>query len=379
MTTFSKMLEGNPHASKMFRDNLDNLANACIKKIEEGKNEQNDLVVQRQPHWNTSPASITSAPASMTSAPASMTSAPPATTTSTPVTDQGPFQPQQDQVQQPSRPSNLVCSGIPTLTNSTFSPMQTEMIWNTAPATDQGPFQPASMTSAPTSTTSAPATEPQGPFQSQQDQVHQPSRPSNLVYNGTNTFTNSNFSPSCTNPLITYTTPILASTISALPDSTTTALPASKASALPASMASALPASTTSAYYNHNPKKVFMSKYTNSVSPSASTDARTITVAAPPQSTFIPRRGDPTTLDLEIANALLQLHSSASAPPNIEAIKVKEEPITTFEESQNFLEEKAASINEEEDKENHQPMSYNNHTVSSQFISKKSAICLKNS
>ena len=100
--------------------------------------------------------------------------------------------------------------------------------------------------------------------------------------------------------------------------------------------------------------------------------------SAPPQSTFI-RRGDPTTLDLEIANALLQLHSSASAPPNIEAIKVKEEPITTFEESQNFLEEKAASINEEEDKENHQPMSYNNHTVSSQFISKKSAICLKNS
>ena len=270
-----------PQASKMLEDNLDAVANPSIEKMEEGKEEQNNLVVQRQPHWNTGPAT----------------------------TDQGPFQ-------QP----------IPA--SMTYAPTSTDMYQNHTYTT---PIPSASRTSAP-------ETDQQGFFQQHQDQVHhhQQNRSLNLTCTGTNTLTNSTFSLKWPSPLITTTTP----TSSTSPDSTT------RPAAFPALTNSALPISTPSST-NYNPKKVFMVKYKNSVSPSAP-DAAAKTITAP-QSTFIPRRRDPpTTKDLEAANALLELFHSTSASPNIEAIKVKEEPLTTFEESQ--LLEKSSN---EEDKENH--------------------------
>ena len=242
-----------PQASKMLEDNLDAVANPSIEKMEEGKEEQNNLVVQRQPHWNTGPAT----------------------------TDQGPFQ-------QP----------IPA--SMTYAPTSTDMYQNHTYTT---PIPSASRTSAP-------ETDQQGFFQQHQDQVHhhQQNRSLNLTCTGTNTLTNSTFSLKWPSPLITTTTP----TSSTSPDSTT------RPAAFPA-----FPALTN-----------------------LNAAAKTITA---PQSTFIPRRRDPpTTKDLEAANALLELFHSTSASPNIEAIKVKEEPLTTFEESQ--LLEKSSN---EEDKENH--------------------------
>ena len=276
----SKVLQ-DPQTSKMLEDNLDAVTNPSIVKMEEGKEEQNNLVVQRQPHWNTGPAT----------------------------TDQGPFQ-------QP----------IPA--SMTYAPTSTDMYQNHTYTT---PIPSASRTSAP-------ETDQQGFFQQHQDQVHhhQQNRSLNLTCTGTNTLANSTFSLKWPLPLITTTTP----TSSTSPDSTT------RPAAFPALTNSALPISTPSSTYN-NPKKVFMGKYTNSVNPSAP-DAAAKTITAP-QSTFIPRRRDPpTAMDLEAANALLELFHSTSASPNIEAIKVKEEPLTTFEESQ--LLEKSSN---EEDKENH--------------------------
>ena len=299
MDQFSKMLEDNPDESERFKDSLGNLVNATAAA--------------------TSIPSTISAAYYTTAAAASADS-----TTSAPDYNPKLKKMEEGNEQNPDR-DNLV--------------VQRQPHWNTATAAGQGLLQ-------------------------QDHHYQQQSQPSNLACNGTNTLTNSTSTPSCcVTPLITYTTPIPSTTSAAatpITSSTTSAAYYTTAAAFEAATTAAASitaaASTTSAPC-YNPKKVLMNKYTNSTSPA------TANITAPKSTS---PGADHNTLELEIADALLQLQSTPVAPPEpppppIEAIKVKEESPTSFEESQ-------LEPSKDEDKENHHPTSYNH--IVSQYLQK---------